>query len=76
MAAFVAEGARIPRRGEIGLESNQIEAFEKAGYVMSVRGTYLPLRVLLTSSCAGQPQSEDECRASTFTFMAEASDEG
>jgi len=35
MAAFVSEGQRIPRRGEIGLESTQIEAFEKAGYVMS-----------------------------------------
>jgi hypothetical protein len=35
MAAFVQEGKRIPRRGEIGLESEQIAAFEKAGYVMS-----------------------------------------
>lgn len=35
MAAFVAEGQRIPRRGEIGLESEQIAAFEAAGYVMS-----------------------------------------
>ena len=35
MAAFVAEGKRIPRRGEIGLRSEQIEAFEKVGYVMS-----------------------------------------
>ncbi|GAA5906330.1 hypothetical protein JCM5296_003172, partial [Sporobolomyces johnsonii] len=35
MAAYVAEGARIPRRGEIGMESEQIERFEQAGYVMS-----------------------------------------
>ncbi len=35
MAAFVAEGKRIPRRGEIGLESEQIESFERAGFVMS-----------------------------------------
>lgn len=35
MAAFVAEGERIPRRGEIGLESDQIERFEQIGYVMS-----------------------------------------
>jgi len=37
MAAFLADdtNARIPRRGEIGLESDQIEAFESAGYVMS-----------------------------------------
>lgn len=35
MAAYVAEGARIPRRGEIGLESEQIQKFEDAGYVMS-----------------------------------------
>jgi len=35
MAAYVAEGKRIPRRGEIGLTSNEIETFEDVGYVMS-----------------------------------------
>lgn len=35
MAAFVQDGVRIPRRGEIGLTSDQIEAFESQGYVMS-----------------------------------------
>lgn len=35
MAAFVAEGKRIPRRGEIGLTSDEIEQFERQGYVMS-----------------------------------------
>jgi len=35
MAAFVAEGKRIPRRGEIGLTSNEIEKYEEVGYVMS-----------------------------------------
>ena len=35
MAAFVEDGARIPRRGEIGMEAEQIEKFETAGYVMS-----------------------------------------
>ncbi|KAM0756594.1 DUF926-domain-containing protein, partial [Meredithblackwellia eburnea MCA 4105] len=35
MAAFVESGERIPRRGEIGLESEQIEKFESMGYVMS-----------------------------------------
>lgn len=35
MAAFIQEGARIPRRGEIGLTSDQIAAFEAHGYVMS-----------------------------------------
>ena len=35
MAAYVAEGKRIPRRGEIGLTSDQIAAFESVGYVMS-----------------------------------------
>lgn len=28
MAAFVADGKRIPRRGEIGLTSNEIEKYE------------------------------------------------
>ena len=35
MANFVQEGKRIPRRGEIGLSSEQIETFENIGYVMS-----------------------------------------
>ena len=35
MAAFVAEGERIPRRGEIGMSSDQIDNFEQMGYVMS-----------------------------------------
>ncbi|XP_048745262.2 NF-kappa-B-activating protein-like isoform X2 [Ostrea edulis] len=35
MAAYIAEGKRIPRRGEIGLTSDEIDNFEKSGYVMS-----------------------------------------
>ncbi|KAG5463810.1 MAG: ras-induced vulval development antagonist-domain-containing protein, partial [Olpidium bornovanus] len=34
MAAYVAEGKRIPRRGEIGLTSDQIAAYEDVGFVM------------------------------------------
>lgn len=35
MAAFVQEGKRIPRRGEIGLTPDEITKFEEVGYVMS-----------------------------------------
>ena len=37
MAAFLQEGTdvRIPRRGEIGLTSDEIAKYEEAGYVMS-----------------------------------------
>lgn len=37
MAAFLQDGtqSRIPRRGEIGLTSDQIAEFESVGYVMS-----------------------------------------
>lgn len=35
MAAYVQSGKRIPRRGEVGLTSNQIEHFEHLGYIMS-----------------------------------------
>ncbi|KAI8990826.1 ras-induced vulval development antagonist-domain-containing protein [Mycotypha africana] len=35
MAAYVQQGKRIPRRGEIGLSGDQIADFERAGYVMS-----------------------------------------
>jgi hypothetical protein len=35
MAAFIQDGQRIPRRGEIGLTSDEIEKYEQVGYVMS-----------------------------------------
>ena len=35
MAQYVKEGKRIPRRGEIGLTSDEIATFEVSGYVMS-----------------------------------------
>jgi hypothetical protein len=35
MLEYVASGKRIPRRGEVGLNSDQIEHFEKLGYIMS-----------------------------------------
>ncbi|OLY80272.1 NF-kappa-B-activating protein [Smittium mucronatum] len=35
MAAYVQSGKRIPRRGEIGLKSEEISKFEDSGYVMS-----------------------------------------
>jgi len=35
IAQFVQQNKRIPRRGEIGLTSDEIEFFENAGYVMS-----------------------------------------
>ncbi|KAG0165441.1 hypothetical protein DFQ28_003123 [Apophysomyces sp. BC1034] len=35
MAAYVQQGKRIPRRGEIGLSGDQIADYEKAGFVMS-----------------------------------------
>ncbi len=35
MAAFVQSGARIPRRGEVGITAEEIESFENLGFVMS-----------------------------------------
>lgn len=35
MAEYVKAGKRIPRRGEIGLTSQEIEDYEKSGFVMS-----------------------------------------
>jgi len=35
MANFVAMGKRIPRRGEVGMTSNEIQDLESLGYVMS-----------------------------------------
>eukprot|EP00879_Flechtneria_rotunda_P020249 GHRR01021296.1.p1 GENE.GHRR01021296.1~~GHRR01021296.1.p1 ORF type:complete len:110 (-),score=31.66 GHRR01021296.1:128-457(-) len=35
MLEYVASGKRIPRRGEVGLTSDQIEHFEQIGYIMS-----------------------------------------
>lgn len=35
LAQYVQQNLRIPRRGEIGYSSNDIDAFEKSGFVMS-----------------------------------------
>ncbi|KAL7750620.1 hypothetical protein RI367_003962 [Sorochytrium milnesiophthora] len=35
MAAYVQQGKRIPRRGEIGLTGDEIKTYEDVGYVMS-----------------------------------------
>lgn len=35
MAAYVQSGKRIPRRGEVGLTSDQISKYEDLGYIMS-----------------------------------------
>lgn len=35
MAEFVKAGKRIPRRGEIGLTSGEIDKYEQSGFVMS-----------------------------------------
>jgi len=35
IAAYVAEGKRIPRRGEVGMTSDQISSYEDMGYIMS-----------------------------------------
>lgn len=35
MAAYVAEGKRIPRRGEIGLTSDEIDTFENVSVLRS-----------------------------------------
>ena len=50
MAAYVAEGKRIPRRGEIGLTCDEISQYEDVGYVMSGSRWALYLR-LLKMSC-------------------------
>ncbi len=35
LAAYVQQNLRIPRRGEIGYDADQIDHFEQSGYVMS-----------------------------------------
>jgi hypothetical protein len=51
MAAYVQEGKRIPRRGEIGLNSNEIEGYENAGFVMSgSRYVYIALSMTYRNS--------------------------
>ena len=48
MAAYIAEGKRIPRRGEIGLTSDEIKTFEDSGYVMSGSRYIALLKFILT----------------------------
>lgn len=43
MAAYVAEGKRIPRRGEIGLTSDEIETFEDVRHIHIIYSSLLLL---------------------------------
>ena len=63
MHAFVQNGKRIPRRGEVGLSADQISHFEDLGYVMSgsrhsrmnairIRYTSLHCYINLVLSCS------------------------
>lgn len=51
MAAYIAEGKRIPRRGEIGLTSDEIASYESVGYVMS-GSRYIIVTLLIIINCA------------------------
>lgn len=57
MAEYVKAGKRIPRRGEIGLTSDEIANFEKSGYVMS--GSRF---VIFMSSTTTSPRGCEEIR--------------
>ena len=61
MAAYAADGKRIPRRGEIGLDTDRIEQFEQAGYVMSGNRNKRMTAVRLRKE--NQVISEEEKRA-------------
>ena len=67
MAQYVEEGKRIPRRGEIGLTSDQIAAFEKEGFVMSGSRHRRMEAVRLRKE--NQIYSADERRAMTLFNM-------
>jgi len=74
MARFVAEGKRIPRRGEIGLQSEEIQEFEELGYVMSGSRHRRMEAVRLRKE--NQIYSADEKRAlATFNYEARAQKE-
>ncbi|KAI0979797.1 hypothetical protein GJ496_011630 [Pomphorhynchus laevis] len=75
MARYVAEGKRIPRRGEIGLTSDEIESFEKLGYVMSGSRHRRMEAVRLRKE--NQVYSADEKRAlASFNHEARTKKEG
>jgi hypothetical protein len=74
MARFVAEGKRIPRRGEIGLESDEIVQYEVLGYVMSGSRHRRMEAVRLRKE--NQVYSADEKRAlATFNYEARSNKE-
>ena len=74
MARFVAEGKRIPRRGEIGLQSEEIQQFEELGYVMSGSRHRRMEAVRLRKE--NQVYSADEKRAlATFNHEARSNKE-
>src|SRR5205823_4279299 len=75
MAKFVQEGKRIPRRGEIGLTSDEIVQFEDTGFVMSGSRHRRMEAVRLRKE--NQVYSADEKRAlATFNHEVRSKKEG
>lgn len=73
MAEYVKAGKRIPRRGEIGLTSEEIASFESSGYVMSgSRYVFGDAHVSVTFSKAA---SFVGLLKSCFQALAESSEE-
>ena len=74
MAKFVSEGKRIPRRGEIGLDSEEIQQYEDLGYVMS--GSRHRRMEAVRIRKENQIYSADEKRAlATFNYEARSNKE-
>ena len=46
IASYISEGKRIPRRGEIGLTSEEIDSFEKIGF-------FFILKQKIMNNCLG-----------------------
>ena len=68
MASFAKAGTRIPRRGEIGLTDDQIQAYESVGYVLS--GSRHARMNAIRMRKEGQIYSAEE-RAALAMFNAE-----
>lgn len=67
MAAYVAEGKRIPRRGEIGVTSEEIETYEKMGYVMSGTRSVPSSLPPPSSTAAASASGSNDFNATAYT---------
>ncbi|CAF1712889.1 unnamed protein product [Brassica napus] len=71
IAQYVQQGKRIPRRGEVGLNADEIQRFEDLGYVMS-GSRHQRMNAIRIRKENQVYSAEDKCALAMFNYEEKA----